>query len=262
MALSTVAFQLYLIVQWVFLSSTIILFNKWLISERKFHFPLTIVILHMTFVSACAHGYRLLGWTEVPNISWDDWLKRFLPIASFFAMSLGFGNAAYLYITVAFVQMLKAATPVAVLLFSFGFGLETPSLRLFGYITAIAVGVMIACYGQLELNWLGVGFQCAAVIVEALRLCLVNIALTAKGIKLSPVSFLSVVAPLCFLVLLPVPCQLAAHALTAPPTRPLTIGVRRCTHSSRFAHAVCRPTIRPCLVPRVPHGARAGVGVL
>ena len=128
------------------------------------------------------------------------------PIAVLFAASLGFGNAAYLYISVAFVQMLKALTPVAVLLCSFGFGLEKPSLRLFAYICLIASGVAIACYGQLQLDWLGVGLQLAAVVAEALRLCLVNIALTARGIKLSSVTFLSVVAPLCAVVLLPAWC--------------------------------------------------------
>jgi drug/metabolite transporter (DMT)-like permease len=201
---SLLMFQLYLIVQWVFLSSTIILFNKHLLSSRKFHFPITLVIMHMLFVSACSHLWRYMGWTEAPSISWRDVLTRFAPIAAFFAMSLGFGNAAYLYISVAFVQMLKASTPVAVLLCSFAFGLEAPNASLFGYICIIAAGVSIAAYGQLQLNWTGVCLQLAAVVVEALRLCLVNIALTARGIKLPSVTFLSVVAPLCAVILLPV----------------------------------------------------------
>ena len=197
-------FQLYLICQWIFLSSTIILFNKWIISTKKFHYPLTLVLLHMSFVSACAQLWRRAGWAEAPTISWRDTITRFAPIAALFAASLGFGNAAYLYISVAFVQMLKAATPVAVLLASFGFGLEEPSWRLVAYIVVIAIGVAVACYGQLQLNWTGVALQLAAVVVEALRLCLVNIALTSRGIKLSSVTFLSLVAPLCFLLLLPV----------------------------------------------------------
>ena len=197
-------FQLYLICQWIFLSSTIILFNKWIISTKRFHYPLTLVLLHMSFVSVCAQLWRRAGWSEAPTITWRDMITRFAPIAALFAASLGFGNAAYLYISVAFVQMLKAATPVAVLLASFGFGLEQPSWRLVAYIVVIAIGVATACYGQLQLNWTGVALQLAAVVVEALRLCLVNIALTSRGIKLSSVTFLSVVAPLCFLLLLPV----------------------------------------------------------
>lgn len=136
------------------------------------------------------------------------------PIAVLFAASLGLGNAAYLYISVAFVQMLKAVTPVAVLLCSFAFRLEQPSWRLFLYILCIATGVAIACYGQLQLDVFGAILQLLAVVAEALRLCLVNIALTARGIKLSSVTFLSVVAPLCALVLLPAWVYLEAPSVS------------------------------------------------
>ena len=249
---SQTLFQVYLIVQWIFLSSTIILFNKWLISTKHFHYPLTLVIMHMTFVSACAQLWVWLGWSEAPNVSRKDVVTRFLPIAVFFAASLGLGNAAYLYITVAFVQMLKAATPIAVLLCSFAFGLEKPSVRLAVFIVLIAVGIGTACYGQLELNWTGVTLQLAAVVVEALRLCLVNIALTAKGIKLPPVSFLSIVAPLCALVLLPV--RDAARRRSLPQTHARALArTRTRTHS----HALARSRITQ-LAPT----PRAGVGIL
>ena len=190
--------SLYLIVQWIFLSSTIILFNKYLLSEQKFHFPITLVMMHMLFISVFARLWRMLGWTENPKIEWSDVATRFVPIALLFAVSLGLGNAAYLYISVAFIQMLKASTPVAVLLCSFAVGLETPNARLFAYIVAIAVGVMISAYGQLQLNMLG-ALQIVAAIAEALRLCLVNMALG----QVPALTFLSIVAPLCFCVLLP-----------------------------------------------------------
>ena len=70
-------FRLYLIVQWIFLSSTIILFNKWLLTGAKFHFPLTIVIMHMIFVTICSQLWRRMGWTEAPSISWHDVATRF-----------------------------------------------------------------------------------------------------------------------------------------------------------------------------------------
>ena len=68
---------LYLILQWVFFSSSIILFNKWLMTTGKFHFPLTLVIMHMVFVTACAQLWRRMGWTEAPSISWSDVGTRF-----------------------------------------------------------------------------------------------------------------------------------------------------------------------------------------
>lgn len=204
MSVAELAWKAYLIAQWIALSSTIILFNKWLLSEKNFHFPLTLVLLHMAFMSVACRAWKALGWAEVPSLSWEVTLKTFVPIAAFFAASLGFGNAAYLYLSVAFVQMLKASTSVAVLLVSFALKLEAPNATLGLYIVAIASGVGWACAAQVgELSVLGVAVQMLAVIAEALRLCTVQISLTSRGLKLSPVAFLYYVAPLCALVLVP-----------------------------------------------------------
>ena len=39
---------LYLILQWVFFSSSIILFNKYILSSLHFPYPSTLVLLHST----------------------------------------------------------------------------------------------------------------------------------------------------------------------------------------------------------------------
>jgi len=209
-----IGFRAYLICQWIFLSSTIILFNKYLLSTVNFHFPLSLVILHMVFISVCAFIWKRLGWVDVPEVAPVDILTRFAPVALCFALSLGLGNAAYLYISVAFVQMLKASTPVAVLLASFAFELEKPNVSLFTFILFIATGVATSAYGQLQLNVIGVVLQMAAVVCEAMRLCLVNIALTSKGFKLSPIAFLYFVAPLCVVALLPAWLWFEASAIS------------------------------------------------
>ena len=197
-------FQAYLICQWIFLSSLIILFNKYLLSTANFHYPLSLVLMHMVFISIATCIWKLCGWAEVPtNISWGDIGKRFAPVALLFALSLCLGNMAYLFISVAFIQMLKASTPVAVLLASFALGLETPNTELGICIVLIAAGIAMACYGQIQFDITGVTVQMMAVVFEALRLCLVNIALTNKGFKLSPIAFLYFVAPLCACAIFP-----------------------------------------------------------
>ena len=234
MALSTRVLQAYLIAQWIFLSSTIILFNKYLLSSAKFHFPLTLVSLHMAFITVAAAAWRGFGWIEIPqDISWHDVTTRFLPVALLFALSLCLGNMAYLYISVAFVQMLKASTPVAVLLASFAFGLETPRAELGGCIFLIATGVAVSCYGQIQFDLIGFSVQMAAVGCEALRLCLVSIALTSKGFKLSPIAFLYFVAPLCWLAILPAWLWLEADAVCHHDFAP----IRRVGLSILFANA-------------------------
>ncbi|KAL1510812.1 hypothetical protein AB1Y20_007096 [Prymnesium parvum] len=192
----------YLIVQWIFFSSCIILFNKYLLDTAGFHFPLTLVLLHMVFISACTLLFRLAGWEDIPFVSWRDIGLRFVPVGICFALSLGLGNAAYLYISVAFIQMIKASTPVAVLLVSFALRLEKPNGTLVACILIISAGIFLACATQVELSSLGLALQMLAVIAEALRLGLVNLLLTSRGVRFTPVAFLYYAAPLCALALL------------------------------------------------------------
>ena len=82
----------------------------------------------------------------------------------------------------------------------------TPSLRLFGYITAIAVGVMIACYGQLELNWLGVSRpkpkekSSTATGVAALSICTKATVMYRYAALPKPVSYTHLTLPTILLV--------------------------------------------------------------
>jgi hypothetical protein len=40
-------------------------------------------------------------------LTWRFWAVRILPVGFFMALTLLFGNIVYLYLTVAFIQMLK-----------------------------------------------------------------------------------------------------------------------------------------------------------
>ena len=55
-----------------------------------------------------------------------------LPVGLFMALTLWTGNEVYLYLTVAFIQMLKAFTPVITMLALFIARLEDPSLKVRG----------------------------------------------------------------------------------------------------------------------------------
>jgi len=193
---------IYLIAQWMFFSCTIILYNKYILHTLGFPFPLTIVLFHMLFAMLMCHVWKRLGWVVVPNIKWADIFKRFAPVAIFFGGSLAFSNAAYLFISVAFIQMMKASMPVWVLLVSFAFGLEKPSGALCGWIIIIVFGVGVATVAQVNINFMGMLMQGIAMLCEALRLAITNKILVNKGLKLVPVAFLYYMAPLCAGVLL------------------------------------------------------------
>jgi drug/metabolite transporter (DMT)-like permease len=93
--------------------------------------------------------------------------------------------------------MLKAFTPVAVLIFSFFMGLERPSCLEFYIVLVICIGVAMTSAGELQFSLIGFAFQSAAIIAESSRLVLTNILL--KTLKLDPLSSLYYIAPMCSL---------------------------------------------------------------
>ena len=193
----TLIVAVHLVVQWMFFSCAIILYNKYILHTLDFAFPITIVLMHMCFVTACCQLWKRMGWAEVPSVSWVDIRMRFMPVAFFFAASLGLSNTAYLFITVAFIQMMKASMPVFVLLVSFILGLEKPTWQLCGWILLIVAGVTTASANEVEFGLFGFIIQIAAIVCEAWRLALTNKVLVTRGLKLAPIPFLYYMAPLC-----------------------------------------------------------------
>lgn len=61
----------------------------------------------------------------------------------------------------------------------------------------IVVGVMIACYGEIQFVLIGFIFQVLGVIAEATRLTLVQQLLTSKKLKMDPLCSLYFFAPIC-----------------------------------------------------------------
>jgi hypothetical protein len=65
------------------------------------------------------------------NITPEIIAYRIFPIAAFFATSLILANTAYIYLSVAYVQMIKASIPVITMFIMFCFKLEDPTVCTF-----------------------------------------------------------------------------------------------------------------------------------
>lgn len=72
--------------------------------------------------------------------------------------------------------------------------------------------------GEINFHFLGVAFQVASIISESVRLCLIQILLQSRGIKLNPISTLYYIAPACFMFLLVPFVTLEAPAMLASET--------------------------------------------
>ena len=107
-------------------------------------------------------------------------MQAIVPIGALFAGTLWLSNAAYLYLSVSFIQMLKALMPVAVFGIGCGFGIESFGFPTLINMLIVTLGVAIASYGELNFHVLGVLLQLTAVLTESSRLTLVQILLQRK----------------------------------------------------------------------------------
>ncbi|KAF7325799.1 TPT domain-containing protein [Mycena kentingensis (nom. inval.)] len=187
---------------WMAFSVSVILYNNHLYNTLDFKFPVFLVTWHLTFSAigtrVLQRTTNLLDGTKDINMNKDMFLRSILPIGILFSGSLILSNSAYLYLSISYIQMLKAFNAVAVLLISWLFRISEPNRRLGLIVFMISFGVALTSTGELKFNLLGFIIQAAAVVFEASRLVMIEILL--HGMKMDPLVSLHYYAPICALI--------------------------------------------------------------
>lgn len=201
---------------WIFLSFTVIVYNKYILDRKMYNwpYPISLTMIHMGFSTSLAYLLvRVFKITEpVTTMSWDFYFKSVVPIGLLYSLSLWLSNSAYIYLSVSFIQMLKALMPVAVYSIGVIFKKESFDGTTMANMLSISVGVGIAAYGEAKFDSWGVILQLGAVAVEATRLVLIQILLSSRGVSLNAITSLYYVAPCC-LVFLSVPWFVVEYPL-------------------------------------------------
>ncbi|CAL5440287.1 unnamed protein product [Camellia sinensis] len=189
---------------WIFLSFTVIVYNKYILDRKLYNwpYPISLTMIHMGFCSTLAFIIiRIFKLVEPVSMSRDLYLSSVVPIGALYSLSLWLSNSAYIYLSVSFIQMLKALMPVAVYSIGILFKKDSFKSETMVNMISISIGVAIAAYGEAKFDSWGVFLQLGAVAFEATRLVLIQILLTSKGITLNPITSLYYVAPCCFVFL-------------------------------------------------------------
>ncbi|KAF2233772.1 DUF250 domain membrane protein [Viridothelium virens] len=189
------------IATWISLSSSVIIFNKWILDSAKFKFPVFLTTWHLLFATIMtqlmARTTNMLDSRKSVPMTGRIYLRAIVPIGLFFSLSLICGNITYLYLSVSFIQMLKATTPVAVLLATWSLGVAPPNLKTLGNVSLIVIGVMIASFGEIRFVLAGFLFQIGGIVFEAIRLVMVQRLLSSAEFKMDPLVSLYYFAPAC-----------------------------------------------------------------
>lgn len=101
----------FYIATWISLSSSVIIFNKWILDTAGFRYPIVLTTWHLAFATLMtqilARTTKTLDGRKKVPMTGKIYLRAIMPIGLMFSLSLICGNLTYLYLSVSFIQMLK-----------------------------------------------------------------------------------------------------------------------------------------------------------
>ncbi|KAL5600991.1 hypothetical protein BROUX41_005822 [Berkeleyomyces rouxiae] len=188
------------VILWISVSGALIIMNKWILDTLNFRFPVLLTTYHLSFATVMtqlmSRTTNLLDGRKKINMTPEVYMRGIVPIGVCFSLSLICGNMTYLYLSVSFIQMLKATTPVVVLLSSWAMGNTQPKLSVLLNVSVIVLGVIVASFGEIEFVLIGFVYQILGIVFEALRLTMVEKLLSGEY-KMDPLVSVYYFAPIC-----------------------------------------------------------------
>lgn len=184
------------------LGPTLILVNNHVFNKVNYKYPIlfsSLGIIGVVFVTRIA---KFFEWIEIKKqLSNEFWFTRVFPIGLLSAATIGVGNSVYLHLSVSFTQMLKALTPVYILLCLVLFKVEIPSSPVVVSVCIISVGTMIASLGELHFSWTGFLLQSLADLFEGSRLVLLQMILSNNLTPIESMYYISPATAVCQLLM-------------------------------------------------------------
>ncbi|KAI1391002.1 TPT-domain-containing protein [Hypoxylon trugodes] len=184
---------------WIFFSNSTIIFNKWLIDDAGF--PVILTLWHMVFATLAtqvlARTTNILDGRHKTHMNTELYMKTVVPIGLLYSGSMACSTSTFLYLSVSFIQMLKAIAPAITLIVGWFWGVEHPTWTTFSYIMLIVVGVALASAGEVQFSWLGFVFQIAGIIFESIRVIMIQSLMSNTGLSMDPLVSLYYYAPVC-----------------------------------------------------------------
>ncbi|GBG30715.1 UDP-galactose transporter 1 [Hondaea fermentalgiana] len=164
----------------LFSGPMLIMSNKFILRTLEFEFPLTLTLMTLVFCSIVTWIFVHARGTKLRHeqmITREFYMYRICPIGVLSAGTIVLGMTSYLFLTVAFVQMLKAFTPVMTLGGLVLFRLTNPSRKVVASVLVICIGTAIAGAGELNFSIVGMACMLLAQTCEALKLIYTQVVL-------------------------------------------------------------------------------------
>ena len=156
---------------WSLVSGLIIILNNWVMHYDGFPFPIALSATGPLFSWVVSAVLVASGHTRLERqMTFKTWMQQVFPIGFFTAVSYATGNELYLFMSVSFIQMLKAAVPCVTMMVLVGANLEKPHRVTVLGVAILTFGTALAAYGEIAFQWIGVVMMFASEFSEACRI--------------------------------------------------------------------------------------------
>mmetsp|Transcript_23736 Transcript_23736/g.33187 ORF Transcript_23736/g.33187 Transcript_23736/m.33187 type:complete len:357 (+) Transcript_23736:253-1323(+) len=177
--------------------SGFIFLNERMINYIGFPFPLMLSFIGFSGSALISASLVWAGFVHTKESLLQAGVVRIkvLLLSLFVTLSVVLGLASYLYLSVSFIQMLKATTPAMTMAILIMLRMLSFDVSLVGSTFVIVVGAVISSFGEFGISMFGVSIMLTSCLSEALRCVLTQSLLT--GTKLSVIEGLYLMSPPC-----------------------------------------------------------------
>ncbi|KAI4110703.1 MAG: hypothetical protein LQ345_006955 [Seirophora villosa] len=168
------------------------------------HAAMLLTCYHLTFATVTtqilARFSTVLDGRHLVRMTPKLYVRAIVPIGVFYSLSLVCSNLPYLYLSVAFIQMLKVPQtpdPDTSQLGRADNRIQGATVGTSVNLLVIVLGVMLASLGEIKFQITGFLFQVGGLVFEAYRLALIQKLLNDEKYKMDPLVSLYYFAPCC-----------------------------------------------------------------
>lgn len=189
---------------YIICSCALIKYNKYLMSDGRFPYSVNLTLGHQASGSVFLYFlykmrpslYPSLSGTGENRVRCFTFFRGLLPVAICFSGQLVLSNTAYIYTSVAFLQMMKEGNMVLVYLGSLLVGLEAFHSVRARVLLCLLLSTALTIQGQITFSLTGFAVQGISQFMEATKIVLQSVLLSAAGSgHLDPYSYNLVVQP-------------------------------------------------------------------
>ncbi len=195
-----VIWSLLCIVLYFIASPTAIMCNKILMKDHGFGYPILVSAFGQLATMLGSALVVRLGGVSIANGA-NIGYPSLLTVGASSALSLVLGQIPYFYLTVAFIQMLKAFSPAYIIFLLWLLGIESPSRKVVLCVLGLSVCTAIASAGEVSFSLIGVLFMTAASFTDSVRLVVAQKILQNQSMH--PIEALYYISPMCLVLMLP-----------------------------------------------------------